>query len=249
MKNVRRDLATLASMAALAALSSGCMSSAVRTDGFVGWNYRSAVAQTDAQSQTRIPVSIQIESLDHGPASVDMGMPGGILRVVPILSLISSPFVYVNSVPDGKSLGLTEIRLKTNELEGILAGEITKADLFEKATVGGTDGDFLIKGDVALRFEMQRHFSGLGILYIALLPALLLPADAETFKCEAHFEIVSTRSNTTVLSKDYVAKSRWQCWIYNQPRIWESYGDEVFPKIVDSLLADMKALPRSAWDQ
>lgn len=247
MKQPKTNIGRLVLVATLVVLCSGCMSNAVRTNGIVAWNYRSIISTAPAHDHDQIPLSVHIGDFEQSPPSTDLGMPGGMLRLVPILSLASSPFEYVNGIPDEWG---SRVDLRSGELEKILVEEISKSGLFKEVRSGGTGGDYKITGRVNLYFKMQRHFGGLGILYFGVLPMLLLPCDAEHFKCEAHFDVASAKSKIVVLSRDYVAESRWQLWpFYNQTRMWQCYGGEVFPKIVESFIADMRALPRSSWDK
>jgi hypothetical protein len=224
------------------------MSDAVREEGIVAWNYRSTVEASAAAPRERIPVSVSVGRIGSGDVSQDVGGVAGALRLLPLLSFAAPPIVFINSVP-GDISGCVPI--KPGELQRIIAQEAMKAGVFDTVSMSDEASDFEITGDVNLRLDMYRHMGGLGMAYtLSAVGELLLPGDFEAFSCRAHLQVTCRESGKTVLSKDYEARTGWHCWwLYNSTRIWECYGQDVFPQVVEAFLNDVKAVPADAWEE
>lgn len=219
----------------------------VQEKGIVAWNYTPIQSYTYNESnEQKIPVSIRVNNFESKESQTDLGFPGAILRLFPILSLLASPFDYTNRIFDDH---MTKADLKEFEVENILVEEIRETGLITKIVQGGEPKDFDMRGNVNFSWKDYRHFSGLGnILYIAVLPPLLLPISSYHFTCEAHLEVVS-KDGRIILAKDYNAKTK--CFvglIYgNAHRHYHAYGKELFPQIVKQFIADLKAIPKTVW--
>jgi hypothetical protein len=225
----------------------GCMSPAVRRNGFVKWNYESVIPQIQ-KAHKKMPVSITIDDLTHAPSEWDMNLPGGILRVVPIACLMSPPISYENCTHDPMG---TQINLKHNEVEHILCDELTQAGLFKDVSVDNLHSDFKVTGKIDFEYDMNVHMSGLGVLYpLLVVPVVALPHSKLDYVCKAHLQVISTKTGAVVFSNKYEKESHQQWWpLCTQARLWKPFGEEVFPQIVSAFLTDIQNTPKSSWYQ
>ncbi len=259
-------------------IASGCASHPPdMSKGLVACCYESMIKPPDGNTR-QIPVSLGISALERDPYEHHIS-PRFILSFIPIVSFVNMAKPTGTEInPDYARLASHKTRKekkskdrdrnrnkyqaetisaspgdekKAGELEEILKQEIQKSGLVRDVslTQGGKRSDFEIRGKVNLIHNLYLHTSGLGILYIGLLPMFTLPSSSQESACEAHFDVVSTKDNRVLLSKDYYAKARYADGpVYRgiEKSLW-AYGEEVFPEIVQEFVEDMQSLPRDAW--
>lgn len=140
---------------------------------------------------------------------------------------------------------------KQREVEDILKQEIAKSGIVRDVSLSeeGKKADYEIKGSVNFIGNVYIHASGLGFLYVGLLPMFTLPTSSQEAVCKAHFDVVSKKTGAAILSKDYSAKRSYaQGLVYNgDVKALAAFGKEVFPEVVEEFIADMQALPKDAW--
>jgi len=202
--------------------------------------YYNTVVQNGGQSTKKNPVTIRINDLVNDPLSKKDPL-SGVVKLFPLLSLIPVHVVHTNQIG--------RMKLGNSEFEEILAKELRRSGIVEDVTYKGEQKDYDIRGKVNFIYKDNMHTSGLGLLvYYCLLPTLILPTSTARFTCEAHFEVVSADGTRVLLSKNYIAKSKWQYYLlYDNDRVRSCYGQEVLPQIVKQFIADLKALDPSVW--
>ena len=199
------------------------------------------IAQNGGQVIKKDPVTIRINDLENVPLSKKEPF-SAVIKLFPLLSLIPINAVYTNQIG--------RMKLGQDEVEDILLRELQKSGIAEDVTYKGEPKDYDIRGKINFIYKNNYHASGLGILLYqnSLLFMLILPSMTARFTCEAHFEVVSADGTKVILSKDYIAKSKWQYYImYDNDRARSCYGQEVLPQIVKQFIADLKALDPSVW--
>ena len=222
-----------------AVLSSGCMPERVRTHGLVAWNYKSVVP-TGVRSQPVAPVSLRIRALEKAESAEGRS---SFLVALPIACLFAPPTTYTNLLP-GDLAG--SVQLHQDEVEKILAREIGKTGLVNRVTYEGPPQDFDIGGSVELSLDEHLDCWGQGTV-LGWPLAVIVPCGRWHFRCKLHLDIVTPDGSKKIFSKDYFAERKHWGWIYSRPRIWNTYGRQLFPRIVGQFVTDLKAIPPSAW--
>lgn len=224
-------------------LATGCASDLlndVKEKGIVGYSYESRIPAADHSVQP-LAVSMRVSELEKDPPKQDLLPASVCLAFIPIASLANPPAVRTNT--------LMRQDIKPHEVEKILAAEIKKSGIAKEVTVGKGTGDFTVRGRINFVQKAYAHTSGFGILYITILPILFLPVGTVESRCDAHLEVVSP-GKKTILAKDYTAQTKHrEGLLYDNTAetILPAYGKELFPQIVEQFIADMRALPKSAW--
>ena len=247
----------LALAALLGAAASGCMPP-LREKGLIGCSYRSVVdpgGEGTLASREPIAVSVRVDPIRFSPARrARRAEVPWLAALFPIVGLVLPPHQEcVNALAVGAAAEFQDdpkslVTLQDGEVQKLLCQEIRKSGLFAAvACDGSVVGDYVVRGRCDLKFIERRHYSGLGIFYIGLLPMLTCPAATNDMRCAAHFEVVSRGGGRTLLSRDYGSRIRYLVWIYNSGRVFRAYGRELFPRIVAQLIEDLEAIPRDRW--
>ena len=228
----------------------GCSTpSEIRTEGIVAWNYRSILQDVES-CQPAVSGSIRISDFKSDAPSHTPITGIGVVKLFPVLSLIPAPtWRYTNSVPatDFQSIA---IYLRSNEIERLVQRELQASHIVETVTLTDQPADYELRGQVNFELGINAHYSGLGMIgQILLFPTILiLPGGTDTFRCQAHFELLSLNADRVIHSKDYAAQRKRTVWIYNSfHELNGAFGRNVFPRIVEQLIDDLRALPPSAW--
>lgn len=212
-------------------------------DGIVAWNYHSLVVQRN----TPAFASISIDDVISEPPSSEAPALG-VIKVIPIVSLIPIRNTYVNQVHDrsypvyniGGFAEQTE-PLGEGEIERILAEEIKKAGIARDVRLGSGQSDYMIRGSVNFSYTINGHFSGLGGLYPILW--LVLPGSTDSFHCQAHFDVLSSDGARVFMSKDYETRHKHQYFLFGtSDRRWMIYGEKILPIIIRDFIRDLEAL-------
>lgn len=246
---MKHSILLITAIVSLICSSCGFAPHEMRQKGIVAGCYCS-VTEHSEYGVRKMPVSLCVTDLksDHPSESSSML---GIIKLIPILSLIPIPNRYTNSlyepgrfpIYDIGNASVRLIHLRSDEIERILVQEIQRSGLVDDIALGGEPKDYDIRGKVNFRLENYGHLSGLGVFYGALIPVILLPGSTKSFKCEAYFEVVSPEDQKVYFAKDYVCKATWLNFpLANTERMWHTFGEEVFPVIVERFLSDLSAL-------
>lgn len=227
--------------------------------GAVKWSYESRIKPI-ADAAGRLPVTVSVQDI-RSDAPVASSSAIGLFSLLPVLSFATlaapSPhWVNVNDADfaqggDAWSKG----GIRRWEIADILARELQHSGIAKKAYLArdNADGDYLVQGSANFVHNRYPHYSGFGgIAYsMGILPVFTLPMWSEELMCDAHFEVVSRKTRTTVFSKDYHAQTNFFVGLLysGDDRIWSAYGKEVFPQVVEQFVSDLKALPASAWSK
>jgi hypothetical protein len=195
----------------------------------------------------KIPVSIRVKSLDFTSPSAERNGSGVLLSLIPIVSAIpqrTPESILTNARTDG---GVPVVKRVPGEVEKVLTEELNKLNLFDQVVFEGDQKDYDIKGRVDFKLEVRSPLAGFGILYV-LPPVLIfgsLFTPLATFKhiCEAHFDVVDTKTNKIIFSKDYNSeKTQLTALFYGESRWTLSpvFGERIFPPIVKEFTSDLK---------
>ena len=174
--------------------------------------YYKSVIEKETNTASKIPVSIRVNSIEFDTPGKKTNGGATVLKIFPLLSLIPvNDQNYFNSNPEASVL----INREPGEIEKILTEELNKTSLFNEVTFEGAPKDYDIQGKVDFILDVNTHLSGFGFL-LSPVSLLFLPMGTYNYKCEAHFEVVSTSDNNIVLSKDYFYKKRfWLGLLYS----------------------------------
>lgn len=244
IKNTIEFWGTLLLVVTFALMCIGCGTirtlNKVEKYGIVAWNYQSVVKDVD--NTLKAPVSIRINDFNSIDPSHNMSWGTFPAVIIPIVGLVvPAKEKYVNKV--------RKVDLKQGELEQILVNEIRKSNIFVKITFQGEPTDYDINGDVNCIADIKTHTCGFGIIFFLSIPLFLtLPLATEELKCEAHFEVISSIDEKKIFSNSYSANTKFLAWVYSK-RDLEAFGAELFPKIVENFIADLKELPEHVWNQ
>ena len=145
------------------------------------------------------------------------------IKLIPILSLIplTDP-TWKNTVPFGVDSKTTFTTLQKGDIENILVSEIKLTGMFDDVEYQALPKDYDIKGRVNLTIETYTHGSGLGILLyeFSLVGLFTLPIATFYYTGEAHFDVISTKDNKVIFSKDYRSEDKeWEGIIYHISQI------------------------------
>ena len=199
--------------------------------------YKSAVKK-ETSTANEIPVSIRVNSIAFDMPGKKTNGGAVALKMLPLVSLIPiSEESFVNINPSG----FEKITREPGEIEKILAEELNKTSLFKEVTTESVPKDYDIQGKVDFILDLNSHMSGFGIFF-GLASLLFLPTATYNYKCEAHFEVVSTADNSIVFSKDYFSKERYTLGLFygNIKKSQKLYGKKIFPVIVKEFINDLK---------
>jgi hypothetical protein len=239
-------------IAVIAVIVSGCASHQPPdlSKGIVACCYESKIGPADGSTR-KIPVSLSISAFRNDPQESHVSGGAIALAFIPLISLanLASPSATsVNFVSDG---GPNKGVIKKGEVEQILKQEIRKSGLVRNVSLAreNKNADYEIRGSVNFKHNRYVHNSGLGILYIAVLPMFTLPSASWEALCTAHFDVVSKKTGAVVLSKDYSASRSYAMGLVygGVNKSMAAFGKEVFPEVVEEFIADMRALPKNAW--
>jgi hypothetical protein len=193
----------------------------------------------------KIPVSIQVKSLDFTSPSVKTIGSGVFLSMIPIICATrKTPDQILTNVRFG---GTRKVKLMPGETEKLITEELSKLNLYDEVVFNGDRKDYDIQGRVYFKLESRSILGGFGIL--AVLPPVLIPVILFTpiasfnFICEAHFDVVETRNNKIIFSKDYNSEvSQLQGLLYGGSRwtLEAMFGEKVFPPIVKEFSNDLQ---------
>ncbi len=250
MREPKRSHSPLPGLAALAALiaAAGCVrfTPGMTSHGYVADSYVSVITPPPAAAACPA-AAIRVAPLAHAAPTWDMGGIGGLPRLFPVASFFASPVVIINQVDDDTA---TRLPLQPGECERLLAAELTKAGLARATPAAGPD--FEIRGRMDFAMERHVHFSGFGaILYnFTILPPLLTPMTTTHLVATAHLELVSLRTHTCLLSRDYTQRCHYLTGlpVGNVHRHFTGFGAEVLPPLVRQFTQDLQALPPGTWD-
>jgi hypothetical protein len=240
-------------IAVIAVIVSGCASHQPpdMTKGIVACCYESKIGPADGSTSRKIPVSLRISAFHNDPEESHVSGGAIALAFIPLISLanLASPSATsVNFVSDG---GPNKGVIKKGEVEQILKQEIRKSGLVRDVSLAreSKNADYEIRGSVNFKHNRYVHNSGLGILYIAVLPMFTLPSASWEALCMAHFDVVSKKTGAVVLSKDYSARRSYAMGLVYDGvnKSMAAFGKEVFPEVVEKFIADMRAMPKNAW--
>ena len=206
--------------------------------GMIVTPYYASVVVKENNPASKIPVSIRVNSIAFDIPGKKTNGGVLVLKLLPLLSLIPIPeesLFNINLAP------LKKITREPGEIEKILTEELNKTSLFNEVTFEGAPKDYDIQGKVDFTLDMNSHMSGFGILF-SIASMLFLPTATYNYKCEAHFEVVSTTDNSIVFSKDYFSKERDTLGVIygNLFQSQKLYGKKVFPVIVEEFINDLK---------
>jgi len=206
--------------------------------GMIVTPYYASVVVKENNPASKIPVSIRVNSIAFDIPGKKTNGGVLVLKLLPLLSLIPIPeesLFNINLAP------LKRITREHGEIEKILTEELNKTSLFNEVTFEGAPKDYDIQGKVDFILEKNSHMSGFGMLF-TIASFLLLPTATYNYKCEAHFEVVSTTDNSIVFSKDYFSKERDTLGVIygNLFQSQKLYGKKVFPVIVEEFINDLK---------
>jgi hypothetical protein len=173
-----------------------------------------------------------------------------LIKLIPILSLIPlADATWKNTVPFGVDPSTSVTTLQKGDIENILVSEIKKTGMFDEVEYQGLPKDYDIKGRVNLTIETYIHASGLGVLYeLSLIGLFTLPMATLYYTCEAHFDVISTKDNKVIFSKDYLSEDKeWEGIIYHisqlkptRATLSSEFGEDVFPVIVKEFVYDLQ---------
>lgn len=210
--------------------------------------YKSSI--TKDQITTKGLGSIRINTMEFDEPYVQDN-PATIIKLIPILSLIPiTDQTWKNTVPFDVHSKTTFTTLQKGDIENILVSEIKLSGMFNDVEYQGLPKDYDIKGRVNLTIETYIHGSGLGLLFyeFSLLAWFTLPMASFYYTCEAHFDVISTKDNKVIFSKDYLSKDKkWEGIIYHinplhptRARFSGEFGEDVFPVIVKEFVNDLQ---------
>jgi len=247
----------LALAALLGAAMAGCMPP-LREKGLIGCSYRSVVGPEGRRTpagRELIPVSVRVDPIRLSPPHrLWRGDVPWTAALIPVAGLFLPPnqecvnALAIRSEAELRNCPEDLATLQHGEVQKLLSQEIGKSGLF--AAVGCQEsmvGDYVLRGKCDLKFIEHRHYSGLGIFFIGLLPIFTCPTSTNDMSCAAHFEVVSRDGGRTLLSKDYESHIHYVVWVYNSGRVFRAYGRELFPQIVTQLIEDLEAIPHDRW--
>ena len=212
-------------------------------DGIVAWNYHSLVVPRNTPAFT----SIHVDYVKSEPPS-SKAPALGIIKVIPIASLIPIRNTYVNQVhersyPIYNIWGAAEQTepLREGEIERILVEEIRKAGIARDVGLGNGQSDYTIRGNINFFYTIDGHVSGLGFFYPILW--LVLPGSTDSFHCRAHFDVLSSDGARIFMSKDYETCYEHQYFLYGTSnRRWMVYGEKILPIVIRDFIRDLEAL-------
>jgi len=229
------------------AICLGCAPMKVKPGYILQPYYKSTI--TKDQITAKGLGSIRINTIEFDEPYGQVHAIKFIMDVLPILSLTPLTDLTLKNIayiPDASRPGdLTYTGLQKGDLENTLASEIKKTGMFDKVEYQGLPKDYDIKGRVNFTQEAYAHFSGFGLICYStgLLPLLALPMETTFYTCDAHFDVISTKDNKVIFSKDYRSKdSKWHALLYGKS-IKETanvFGEDIFPVIVKEFVDDLQ---------
>lgn len=238
MRNVISAKSYLMCMAVLILLMATSISCTKTVPGMIVTPYYASVVVQENNTASKIPVSIRVNPIEFDTPGSKTNGGATVLKLFPLLSLIpvsDQNYFNINLAPFEK------ITREPGEIEKILTEELNKTSLFNEVTFEGVQKDYDIQGKVDFTLDLNSHMSGFGIFF-GIASLLFLPTATYNYKCEAHFEVVSTNDSSIVFSKDYFAKERYTLGVFygNILKSQKLYGKKVFPVIVEEFINDLK---------
>jgi len=226
-------------------ISIGCTTTKYNHGELLKPYYVSSITKEEDGAK-KIPVSIRFKKLDYTFPSVESGGGKAALILIPIVSAIQKNPVRIltNVRPD---IGGNVKRIP-GEVEKLMIEELNKLNLFDQVVLEGAQKDYDIRGKVDFKLNVRRPNAGLGI-FGTLPPGLFLmifftPIEILDYICEAHFEVIDTKTNKTIFSEDYNSeKSQFVGVFYgNRPGLQQQsmFGKKIFPSIVKEFINDLK---------
>lgn len=228
----------------------GCASipKEMKEKGFVAWNYETSINPEERGKGA--PVSISVTDLESSPPERTIGGWGAILRLVPGASAFAPLAIWSNSQPLG-FLGIFKFfGLEQWEIERILVDELNQNGF--QAFLESEDGkiDYLIEGSVDFEIRARTHFLNLGGpgFFLSIPFCWIIPHSKYRITCTAHFDVISDDGEKVLLSEDYVSIREYNVGLlYNVQENLYTFGQKVFPQIVEDFILDLNEIPASKW--
>ena len=189
--------------------------------------------------------SIRINTIEFDEPYGQQNAVKFIMSFFPILSLTPIANITFKNIANDSKIHTHGIYtgLQKGDIENILVSEIKKTMMFDKVEYQGLPKDYDIKGRVNFTQNNYAHFSGFGVVCwsTGLLPLLAFPATTIFYTCEAHFDVISTKDNKVIFSKDYLSKdSKWSALLYGSKTAANVVGEDIFPVIVKEFVDDLQ---------
>jgi hypothetical protein len=218
-----------------------CAPGAVSEKGYVAWNYKPVETKIPDQANTR-SIRLKLNKIMVEPPDEDWEMPRHLLKVIPILSVFASPYEMTNQVRN--SWGGYYL-LKDNELDRIVQKELESSNLFQSIITDNSPHDWEMNLNAELLWKQYPHQSGLGLLYIVVVPPFIVPAATNTFDAKLKVEIVDSTTKQIVLEKEYSAHSDHLWWMfYNFHQQTYEFGEYLIPRVMSDLIQDLNEVSK-----
>ena len=147
------------------------------------------------------------------------------------------------------------MKLKQWEMGKLIAQDFSKNGIFKDIVWGDSAPakEFDIRGSFNYQTSTYFHFSGLGELVysISLLPLLTLPMNSFNYGCQAHFDVVSTRTGKVIFSQDYSEKygyTKGMTW-GNNPALFFPFSERLVPELIRKFAVDLQKIPQDSWKE
>ncbi len=220
----------------------GC--AAPKQPGLIVKPYYQSKLITKKSKTNSPPIYIKIDPIKFDTPAQEISIPIGLTKILPLISLLPTKDERQINLRCSENGWGTVITRESGEIEEIVMSEIIKAYPFCFVNSQENSNDYIVRGKVDFILESNTHTCGLGLWLWAglILPISLVPGGTDYFICKAHFELISTKENRVVFSKDYLHQEKLlqsNLLKLDLKRYYCFWGKNIFPVIVEKFINDL----------